>query len=479
MRKRTLTVETYSGPLPEQYVQFWADTYGGAAGCYMPEYSQPATQSVKIPGYIHTEPSYLHRFNKNDVVHESYSGTIPLKWRNFSTRLSAYASEIEILNTYGCTPGKISYFPLSGWTTVSLDDTTGLLVSAPDTPSSDGRPRLRISGIRFNIGDGSMRATNRVCFASEIDLFVQYWKDGRIGTTLRNRWRTAPITKGADIVNDPKAYLNRIRESLQFVTRDSIFPLYETGLDDALGNAVEKADGFHFSRLAAEIALDGLAVQSLQEIVRKMKRAPSKYATPLKKLTAVLKVLPSAYIGLQYGVLAPLRDYAKLPGALEQQFSRQEYSLVGTSISTYEDFTVNTRVSLQAEEPTDQQSLFELTYLLKGGFSLDDLWEVVPLSFVVDWFVNIGNLAKSTRFNEIYSKLNILYATVSRSYERVVTLDIDGAKYDVVHRIYTRQYRKADSLPSRIFSFTWGDLKGSWSVSNVDEAASMILSYLL
>lgn len=481
MRKRSLTVETSIGPIPASNAKVWAMTYGKVGGTYVSELPSPVIQTTELYGHIRTTSSFLNRFNKNDVCHESYSGYVRLKWKNFSTSSSSSAGVINLLRQHGSLPGKVIYFPLEdGAITLVDSDEFGLLLAFPNSDSTDGDITYWVSGIKYDPKTQRMRAYNLASApSSSLSSLAASWRDGSLGDNSRRRLKSIPLSKGVDSVGDVDSYLNEIRSSLVYYTRDSIFPLYEVGLDDALGDAVGSADGFHFSRLAAEIAVDGLAVQSLFEIVRLMRKSIQRYSGALRKLTAVLKVLPSAYVGLQYGVLAPLREYAQLPGVLEQHFKPINYSFTGNSVASYDDFTVNTRVSLQAQEPTDQKSLFELTYLLRGGFSLDDLWEVVPFSFVVDWFVNIGNLAESTRFNEIYTKLNIQYATVSRSYERIVNLDINGLHTELKHRIYTREYRKADSLPSHIFSFTWGDIKGSWSTSNVDEATSMILTYFL
>jgi hypothetical protein len=422
-------------------------------------------------GQARTEPSYLHKYNKNEFIHECYYGEVYLDGEVSIPNLPG-SEDLQLARKIYGTGGFRIFYPHVASTGQPLQ----LYLGSPGigVPSVWEYPnRSYWVCMVFKPGaDGGIDYYSRTVKKRSTAEY-QYNYMLSVGDQLPMQH------SGFSVLKDVKLLTSNIPEF-------SIPPLYgleyfETysrlGLNGALSDAASSADGFHFSRLAGEIAMDGLVINTISSLSQRA-RSSIRKAGPLgSKLSACFKLLPSTYLAYQYGISAPLREYASLPGALENQFTDLG-PLVGTHSTTFDDFIVSSRVSLNIGSPSSSRQAANLAFLTKGGLSLDDLWDLVPLSFVVDWFLNISKLLEAGRASQIYSELPIKSATFSTSFERDVPLPAN-ARGSIHHRCYIRKYLQGSSLPAEVFSFSLQDFRGTLSLRNVDEGLALFLSYLV
>lgn len=122
----------------------------------------------------------------------------------------------------------------------------------------------------------------------------------------------------------------------------------------------------------------------------------AKFVDTVKDSLALLKgkvdpkALSSAYLSVKYGWLNTIRDTGELLNALNPR-SRRKRSTTAVSLADVPFGTQRNQVTIYYD-PRDQvfDDLYEtLRYfdLLPSG---ENLWDLVPMSFVVDWFVSIG-----------------------------------------------------------------------------------------
>jgi hypothetical protein len=435
-------------------------------------------------GRITTIPSYLEEYDKNEVYHECYYGTL----RNYkyyaSDELPDGIPHIDI-SRYG-----LDHYPLDQYVSPIVTE-DGLFFSEEGYILYE---HAFFGTHRYEV----LKHPQKELYVARCDRFeregvvhdvctgksIEELQKNVIASVKLERAYTFKYTRHVKNVSawpygKTEVLPPKINEFYPYYGDEFFSMGFNQGRDLALMDAVSKADGFHFSRLAAEIALDGLVIQTVQSLLSSAKRV-SRVKGPLsQKLKACAKLLPSVYLGYNYGIAAPLRDYIKLPGALESQFSGESIgSLIGTSRTSWRGFDLRTRVSLNIGAFTDSRQIANFTWLTKGGLSLDDLWEVVPLSFVIDWFLNLSSLLEAGRLSQIYSELPVESLTMSTTFEQVVDPP-PGYYGDVVHRYYCRQYLRGSSLPSAVYAFDAKDLSGTLSLRNIDEGIALILSYLV
>lgn len=465
-------------------------------------------QKEEVLGNRITSKSFLDKYNKNNFFHECYYGSI----YNYSSL------------TYTLEDSKL--FPL--WKPC-IEPSIQCYI--------DGHPakRMLLSKKRglaaiFQVGDYYQFAAYEIIDYGSYEFYVmpetslfqalwylEDWEKRKVGIKSTLRYRQ--FLSGTLSATPATSAFNPV-----YYGESYFLPKMDYGLKQALSDAASHADGFHFSRLAAEIAVDGLVLQSawnLLESPKHAKKAMEKAAyeqaysrlwrdrykyfssrTPNSKMHSRIvqflgstdgkafigkmpiidqvaickKIIPSLYLGLNYGVSAPVREYSRLPGALSS-ITEEIGPLVGRSFRQTDVFQQDTRCTLQLGAPMSDRQFKNLSYLTKGGLSLDDLWELVPLSFVVDWILNLSALFEAGRASQIYSELPIQYATISTVFERTVDLP-EGLTGDVHHRCYIRSYRPGDSLPPDVYSFDVRDIRGTLSIRNIDDAAALILNYI-
>lgn len=169
-----------------------------------------------------------------------------------------------------------------------------------------------------------------------------------------------------------------------------------------------------------------------------------------KPLWEVLSTFPEVWLHVRYG-LRPL--FYELKGALEalrlmntkarQRFSSHvflESDARSSSIylRTYGTMTYRTQLTKTLERRTTGGLLAELIsddltlpHLLGVGNGLEAIWDLVPYSFVVDWFFNIADLMSVWNPNPyIHAKATWVVSTEYLTYEHKVVPEL-GVSFPV------------------------------------------------
>lgn len=188
-----------------------------------------------------------------------------------------------------------------------------------------------------------------------------------------------------------------------------------------------------------------------------------------------LKTHAGNYLGVQYGVLPTVSDlktlYEAITAATLPYFDSNNYQVLTAGRS--DDRTSSTgrvevidRIKI-AINPSDPR-LFTLSEKMRnlGGFpSIDNLWELVPYSFVIDWFVNVGDMLEEIDTRYRVAKLPIVYATRSTKviFEPNLpeTLTERGALGDVKLVYYDRTVSEQPPLPTLNFEVS-NSLPSHW-----------------
>jgi hypothetical protein len=173
------------------------------------------------------------------------------------------------------------------------------------------------------------------------------------------------------------------------------------------------------------------------EFLQGLKR-PQDLVPKLKNLSK-LKTHAGNYLGVQYGILPTVSDLETLKeaimGSARPYYDVNNYRVLtaGHSAASQHDsyhVSVTNRIKLAINDM--DPALFTLSERLRdiGGFpSINNLWELVPYSFVIDWFINVGDMLEAidTRFR--MSTLPIIYATSSSKI--IIEPDADEALLNV------------------------------------------------
>lgn len=192
---------------------------------------------------------------------------------------------------------------------------------------------------------------------------------------------------------------------------------------DALSRVVTEQRSFrgHFAwgELAAEAYqdldyVDNNGIQYLKEATEIRESAVS-YADTLRKVALKsgkkrAKALAAAYLGVHYGWKLTLMDTADYVKELRKNSLKDEiHRCASFARKTVDDWTVTARYNVfyKAKDVGDSSETKQINAFLKRvDFlpTLENMWDSVPYSFVLDWFTNIGNNLTSI------GNLNILRA---------------------------------------------------------------------
>jgi hypothetical protein len=151
-------------------------------------------------------------------------------------------------------------------------------------------------------------------------------------------------------------------------------------------------------------------------------RRPQEMIPKLKKLRE-LKTHASNYLAINYGVLPTISDLQNIVAAFKKSkpfLDRNGWKTytdvyhLSSSDSNYQ-YELENRIKLAIEdEDSEWSELFRS--IESSGFALtaENVWDLIPYSFVVDWFINVGDFLERVDSRLRLSRLNIRYVTMSR-----------------------------------------------------------------
>lgn len=153
-------------------------------------------------------------------------------------------------------------------------------------------------------------------------------------------------------------------------------------------------------------------------------RHPTEMIPKLRNLKQLksLKRLSSEYLGINYGILPTISDLNAIWASFHVvKYLDRDENLILTAGSTDSvskgmvSYTSVRRVKLAvAKEDSAVQSIYQRLVDVGIFPTFVNLWDLVPYSFVIDWFVDIGDLLKRIDQKIYFSTLNIAYATTSQ-----------------------------------------------------------------
>lgn len=153
-------------------------------------------------------------------------------------------------------------------------------------------------------------------------------------------------------------------------------------------------------------------------------RRPMDLIPKLRNLKS-LKTHTGNYLGMEYGVLPTISDLKEILGAVssvkpyldQNGFStytalrRNSASLGGCQV------TLEQRIKIAIEkEDSDFQRIANAVESAGFAATLENIWDLVPYSFVLDWFIDVGGFLERCDSRMRLSRLKIRYATMSRKY---------------------------------------------------------------
>lgn len=222
----------------------------------------------------------------------------------------------------------------------------------------------------------------------------------------------------------------------------------------------------------------------------------------------VASTASKAYLTSHYGIKLTIQDTQEIASAIEDtDFTQPDQTLGG-----YEEVEVDlpawgttcvvgTRVTAVVGSYDDKQlktcesikeSTNQLTNMVKrAGYELDvlpttaNMWDMVPLSFVVDWFLPIGDYFEKVEARNYMATLPLKRCFITRTvdYDQVVDEDIPltiGTYFDTLkvtglvrHHIYERNYSPILPTPP-LGSNNTGE---GGAFNHVVEASALLVSF--
>lgn len=151
-------------------------------------------------------------------------------------------------------------------------------------------------------------------------------------------------------------------------------------------------------------------------------RRPQDMIPKLSNLKS-LKSWSSRFLSVKYGALPTIDDIRSLISAFKKRqpyldkngfriFSAGETSRLTQNEINYE-LIQYAKVALDRED-TDLARLTEAFENIGMFPSFENIWDLIPYSFVVDWLIDVGELLKRVDTNLRLLRLNIRYVTMSR-----------------------------------------------------------------
>lgn len=220
------------------------------------------------------------------------------------------------------------------------------------------------------------------------------------------------------------------------------------------------------------------AIENLREIFK-----PQSWLFNLKNWLS-LKSNADRYLTINYGYLPTSRDIAELSSALktlrENVTDGQHYCYSSKIVSGQADFVIRKlERRLKIAYRSYDNALFDLFRRMDSWGTLPTfsrIWDLIPYSFVIDWFIDIGKSLESIDNSVRYHSLPLLYSTESTKDVRTGFGRIVEGTLFVDYVFETKTYQRINSEKVPLPEFTW-DASGP-SIRNWIDGAALITQRL-
>jgi hypothetical protein len=170
---------------------------------------------------------------------------------------------------------------------------------------------------------------------------------------------------------------------------------------------------------------------------------PASLVPKLKNLK-FLKGIANEYLKVSFGVLPTISDLEEVHGAFRRirpsvdiHGNRTSYAAYTASATLNDvEHTLEQRVKV-AVASNDRELTSLASQLDNIGVlpKLSNIWELIPFSFVIDWFINVGNYIESVELQNRIVHFDVKYATLSWKRTLSKTLDNCNGYYGTVRLI--------------------------------------------
>jgi hypothetical protein len=150
-------------------------------------------------------------------------------------------------------------------------------------------------------------------------------------------------------------------------------------------------------------------------------RKPKEMIPKLRELSK-LKTHASNHLAIQYGILPTIDDIKSIIEAFTRakpyldRHGYSTYNAVSSESKMQDDLTFDLvqriKVAIEDEDSTFQ-ALAQKVDSMGFALTLENVWDLIPYSFIVDWFIDIGGFLERADTRMRLSNLNIKYATMS------------------------------------------------------------------
>lgn len=267
---------------------------------------------------------------------------------------------------------------------------------------------------------------------------IKSYTDGfEWGKKSDGTWYTATVTcnlysANPQAIRNPQWCIDGISQ-LIYSLLPGYFPIKEVHYGDLAAKAAEKKVACSVNML--EFLRD---VRHIKEIVPKLRNLRN------------LKGVAGEYLKLNYGILPTISDIQDIIAAFKKRrygtdrYGNTVYRAGHSDLVSSEqlDFTLDQKIKLAiANEDDDFQLLLEKVDNVGLLPTFENLWDLVRYSFVIDWFVNIGDFLARVDDRLRLTRYNIQYATLSRK-KTMSGYSAGSATYPFVGSIVWEDYHR-------------------------------------
>lgn len=185
-------------------------------------------------------------------------------------------------------------------------------------------------------------------------------------------------------------------------------------------------------------------------------RHPTRLIPKLRNLSK-LKDLANLHLTVKYGVLPTIDDLKSIWEAFRRYkpyYDKNGFVTVTHCRVLNQELDIlqcrsEQRIKLAIDkEDNEFQALLESMNSLGTLPKLSNLWDLVPYSFVIDWFIGVGNLLERIDTRRELARLNIRYVTMSR--KDTMEFSVAGLGLPITGKLAAVQYHRwvSDHCPA-------------------------------
>lgn len=288
-------------------------------------------------------------------------------------------------------------------------------------------PRVILSLYRYEIlsvPTGTNTFRNTVC--RRIQYYVGSGKDCGVDLRQVTTWgQIDAVAKSCTVSSDTSSAT--VAASVYRWRRDGILP--PAGAKEVIDALVATilpskypVESKHYGDLAADAVQHANANRVNMIAFLKDLRHPTEMIPKLRNLRS-LKSLADDYLSVKYGILPTMDDLKSIEAAFRRLGPYLDRNGFETYSASYRDSKVIKDLTFDLEQhiklaiAKEDSTFLELVERLeRAGFwpTAENVWDLAPFSFVIDWFVDVGDFLERIDSTLRLTRLNMKYVTSSQ-----------------------------------------------------------------